>query len=168
MSENTNEDPIEVLRRSDIKCPKFTLAGEARAAKIVAVYDGDTARANLYLREGDREPVQLSLRFVGYDTAEMKSSDAAERRKAERARDAVRRMCMGRMVRVEIEGLDKYGRTLARVFVRRADGKRDEFCVNDWMIENGLGVPYDGGRKGDVMVGGDGSSAAPPATCDLF
>lgn len=159
---------VDELRASTLTCPAFTLAGEVRYAKIVSCYDGDTARANLFLRDTDPSPVQMAIRFTGYDTAEMKSKKPEEREKAIRARDAVRALCLDRLVRLEIEGLDKYGRVLALVYVRCAT-TREELCVNTWMVQQGLGVPYAGGTKTDVMVGGDGHLVTPvPTTVDIL
>ena len=38
-------------------------------------------------------------------------------------------------------GTEKYGRVLAKLH-------RNGVCLNDWLVKEGLAVPYDGGTKG--------------------
>jgi endonuclease YncB( thermonuclease family) len=137
---------IETLRKSDARCARLSLRGQTRVAKVVSVYDGDTFRANLYLRETDNEPTQLVVRVVGYDAPEIHSRCPVERRLAKDARQMLIDIVQDRMVRLEIQGEDKYGRTLARVFTRLSSDGR-ELDVASWFLANCTVRPYDGAAR---------------------
>lgn len=53
-------------------------------------------------------------------------------------------MIEGKIVRVEAGEFDKYGRPLARIY---AFSDEEEFCINDFLIENDLAKVYTGKTK---------------------
>ncbi len=106
------------------------LPAEAAAAAIY-VHDGDTIRI-----AGER------IRIMGLDTPEIgKGARCAEEARAAAAAKAALQQLLSRgEVTVARTGTDRYGRTLAYVYV---DG-RD---VAKLLIDAGLARPYDGGRR---------------------
>lgn len=91
------------------------VAGPAPAAEqhtepctVVAVRDGDTLTADC---AGQRLAVRL------------REIDAPERKQpySRRSTDSLKHLCLGRPATLEQRGLDKYGRTLARVTCGRVD-----------------------------------------------
>ena len=58
-------------------------------------------------------------------------------------------MLEGEIVRVEAGQFDKYGRALARVY---AYSENQEFCVNDFLIQNEMAKVYEGKTKDQFTV----------------
>ena len=121
----------------------FSFAGQQFLAKIVDYYDGDTVRVAF---EHGGQIVQYRARLAGYDSPEMKPPKASPGRDAEKAAAAAARTALigkvgGGLVNLECGEFDKYGRLLVAVRLRNGEN------VNDWMVANGHGVPYDGGKK---------------------
>jgi endonuclease YncB( thermonuclease family) len=83
-----------------------------RTAVVSCVIDGDTIK----LEGGEK------VRLVGINAPELHSSDPVERMRAERAREFVDNFCPpGSEVGLNVDDLeprDRYGRTLALVYVR--------------------------------------------------
>ena len=108
-------------------------------AKVVKVYDGDTVW--LAFPHGD-EIIRCSARMLGYDTAEVRTRDVVEKTAATGARDELRNLILGKVVRCSVQGgTDKYGRLLAELWL--GDG---EVSVNQKVLDR-WGVAYDGGTK---------------------
>ena len=105
-------------------------------AKVVKVYDGDTVWCACYI---DGAAHRVSVRMLGYDTAEMRTHDPVEKAAAIGARDDLKSMVLDRVVRLEITGSDKYGRLLGQMYL-------DDKNINDIMLTK-WGVPYAGGTK---------------------
>lgn len=95
------------------------------------VTDGDTIRA------GDER-----IRIIGIDAPELgkRSRCVAEQKAAEKARDFLSTALASGPVTITRQGEDRYGRTLAYVFVNGRD-------IADTMIDLDLGRPYMGGRR---------------------
>jgi endonuclease YncB( thermonuclease family) len=96
------------------------------------VVDGDTIKA----------PYGVTYRLLGYDTPETHFAQCdAERRlgrvASRRLEELLRR---GRVRVVESGRRDRYGRTLANVYVNGRD-------VAEIMVEEGLARPYEGGKR---------------------
>ncbi|MEM4187982.1 MAG: thermonuclease family protein [Candidatus Hadarchaeum sp.] len=92
-----------------------------RTAVVSRVIDGDT----IELEGGEK------VRLVGVDAPELRSSDPAERELAERAKEFVGNLCPeGAEIGLNVDDLeprDRYGRTLALVYV----------CIDDnWITLN--------------------------------
>jgi endonuclease YncB( thermonuclease family) len=112
--------------------------------KVVKVYDGDTIWVATVIN-GER--CRVNVRMLGYDCAEMRSSDDVEKKCAHDARDDLNDMIMDKIVNLEVVSADKYGRLLANVTYKNAN---DELVdVNSYML-NKWGVAYDGGHKETV------------------
>ena len=111
-------------------------------AKCVRVYDGDT----IWLAfEHAGEVIRCSTRLLGVDTAEIRTRDQVEKKAALGARDELRHLILGKMLRVRTtDTMDKYGRLLADVWL--LDAKEDEPSINTQIVAR-WGVPYTGGHK---------------------
>jgi endonuclease YncB( thermonuclease family) len=107
---------------------------------IVGVYDGDT----FTVRIEEWPPIigeAISVRVSGVDTPEIRGQCPAEKRLAKKARAFTRDVVTGAR-QVELRNLrrDKYFRLLADVCV---DGR----ALSTWLVEEGLGYPYEGDTK---------------------
>jgi endonuclease YncB( thermonuclease family) len=135
---------LRQLKKAKInkKYQPFSLAGLEKWAEVVDVYDGDTMKVIMKYRGGiDRWVVRLN----GYDSPEMKPLLSDPNRneiieKAIIAKNALINKIGDKPVLLKITNFDKYGRLLADVFV-------DNENINLWMISNGYGYPYNGGKK---------------------
>jgi endonuclease YncB( thermonuclease family) len=107
---------------------------------VISVYDGDTITVNVDL--GFSMALnKLKIRLTGVDTAEMKSTDEALKKKAIAARDFIREQILNKRVLLECYGQDKYGRWLGKIFAP------DGTCLNEELIKRGFAYAYDGGTK---------------------
>ncbi len=106
-------------------------------------YDGDTITVNI-----DRvHPIigdEISIRVIGIDTAEIRTSDQCEKDMAYKAKDFVEKEIMGaRRINLNKISRDKYFRIAADVII-------DGVSLSKKLIDEGLAYPYDGGTKPDV------------------
>lgn len=128
----------------------FSFEGQRFLAKIVDVYDGDTVRVTFRYAG---KLTQYRARMAGYDSPEMrppktKPGRDEEVKAAHRAKDALISKLGDRIVYIGCGPFDKYGRLLVTVYARAGPGLTENGeNVNQWMIANGHGVPYDGGTK---------------------
>jgi endonuclease YncB( thermonuclease family) len=130
----------------------FTLDKQVCVGKVVDVYDGDTVRV-VFMPAGFSAPVQMVARMAGYDSAELKQSKAdppAERDRkralAVAARDYLAALVLHKVVRITCGPFDKYGRVLVtlNVVLPSASPSASASSVNDLMVAQGFGKPYNG------------------------
>ena len=76
----------------------------------------------------------------GIDSPEMKSSHENEKKLAHRSQEALSNLILGKIVTLQNVSLEKYGRVLADVYLT-------DLHINQWMLDNGYAVKYDGGTK---------------------
>lgn len=114
-----------------------------KLAKVIKVYDGDTVTLGAELHG---ECYRFAARMLKYNSAELRSKDPAEKKKAQEARAALAGLVDGKLCRVEvIPKKEKWGRLLVILYVIDVTGKEIE--VNQWMLTHKHGVPYEGGTK---------------------
>ena len=111
--------------------------GKVTRAKVVSVYDGDTVKVTFPFRG---KMFRWNCRIQGVDTPEIRTKDPFEKAEGCAARDALKEKILNKAVVVTCGKFDKYGRLLV-------DINTDGGSVTDWLISNGYGVPYDGGKK---------------------
>jgi micrococcal nuclease len=99
------------------------LASNVFNAKVIGITDGDT----IVVLTEDKQ--QVKIRLEGIDCPESKQDFG------DRAKQATSDLCFGKMVRIESTGKDRYGRTLAFVYV----GKE---CVNKELLKSGMAWHY--------------------------
>ena len=113
--------------------------------KVIKVYDGDTITiaCRIYNGYSSVEPPELyrfSVRLNGIDSPEMKSRHENEKKLAHVSQEALSNLIFGKIVTLQNISMEKYGRVLADVYLGSLN-------VNQWMLEGGYVVKYDGGTK---------------------
>jgi micrococcal nuclease len=111
-----------------------------QSGQVIKVYDGDTITIATKLPYKDSPLYRFPVRLKGIDSAEIKSKNANEKIHAKIARDALSDLILHKNVTIQNIENEKYGRILADVYY-------NELCINEWMIEKGYAVKYDGGTK---------------------
>ena len=106
--------------------------------KIVKVVDGDTV-------DVEKNGQKMRLRLIGLDTPEIVDLRKPVQCFAKEASDKARQILTGQTVRLEMDPtqgeLDKYGRTLAYIFVP-ANSTIEGILFNEYMIAEGFGHEY--------------------------
>lgn len=131
-------------------------------AYVVSVYDGDTFTIATYTtiptqnnktkqnkKQSDEQKLvtRVKCRINGIDTPEMRPPKNQQNRekeiaKAKEAKQFVEALLLNKYVRMNVEGLDKYGRLLVQVFCP------DTGCdVATMLLDKKHGYKYDGGTK---------------------
>ena len=85
-------------------------------AKIVHVYDGDTVHA-VFSIPNSSIIHKYKLRLAHIDTPELRSKNKNEVKKAIEAKKVVEDMILKKILYLELEGEDKYGRILANIYI---------------------------------------------------
>lgn len=161
---------MEKLRNMELTSyPLFTLKGYITYAKMLSIYDGDTA--NIIFMYNDK-PMHVKARFLGYDASEIKPllNDPKREEKKEKARLARQRLwtlCTNNidddecnrshktLIQIKCDNYDKYGRLLILAFqenINIIDKNEKELfglSINNQMIVEGHGYTYSGGKKED-------------------
>ena len=123
----------------------FNLIDHTTWVRVVDVYDGDTIKVLMNYR-GSVD--QWTVRMNGYDSPEMKPAKANPNREKEKIAARLAKDAMIEKTRkpifIKVVGFDKYGRLLAEAYQGRLH-------INRWMIDNGYGYPYDGGKKKEFI-----------------
>lgn len=92
-------------------------------AKVVAITDGDTI---VVLNSNNQ---QIKIRLEGIDSPESKQDFGY------RAKQATSDLCFGKEVTVQKSGEDRYGRTLAYIYV-------GDLCLNKLLLSLGMAWHY--------------------------
>ena len=149
--ESDNNNNEYNFRNELLKCNNdtemFSLEGQYKLCKVVDVYDGDTIKVVFDLNGSF---YRWSVRMLGYNSPEMRVSVNNP------ARDTIKQLAIDsrdflksviqnndQLVYIKCSGFDKYGRLLGTIYVNQDD----KVSVNQLMIDNHKGVPYDGGKK---------------------
>ena len=109
------------------------------SAKIIAVVDGDTVKAEIDLGFGITR--KDTLRLKGINAPELHAADKAH---GIQAKSFLRALVEGKTVtiRTHKDASEKYGRLLAEIF--QGD---DSVSANQKMVAAGHAKPYDGGKR---------------------
>jgi len=143
---NTAHDKLKhIVDHKDI--PYFSFKDKTFYAMPCNIYDGDTFSV---IFEYDGQLIKYKCRCMGYDCAEMKplKSDPNRDHEKELAHKAKTRLIEllekhpTKLIKIECGDFDKYGRLLI-TFYNMIDPK----SINQIMIDEGHGKPYDGGTK---------------------
>jgi len=133
----------------------FSFRGYECSAKIVDYYDGDTVHVAFvpFWSIGPTPTIiQYKIRMAGYDSPELKPrlnnpNRLEEKKAAVEAKDALKeKVGADGIVHLVCGDFDKYGRILGTLYSRRGEN------INEWMINNGYGRPYEGGHKEDYSA----------------
>lgn len=119
----------------------FNLIDYSTWVRVVDVYDGDTCKVLMNYRG----KIDLwTVRMNGYDSPEIKPLKSHPNR--EKEKEAAKKSRQALMTHftnhifIKILGFDKYGRLLV-------DAYNGTIHINQWMIDNGYGYEYNGGKK---------------------
>ncbi len=144
------------LKKSTNEIPLFSFEGYCCKAKIVDVYDGDTFKCAIYHKN---EIIKINCRTLGYDSHEMKPRLNIPNReehikKAREARNKFIELTTTKngLIYIDCKKYDKYGRVLVDVYIDKnsyihSQNKSIKDTINNIMIKEGHGVPYQGGKK---------------------
>lgn len=145
---NNVPEIISELKTKDLRTPSLSLNGYFSIAKVVSVYDGDTCRVVIPYKG---EFYKWNVRLIGYDTPEMRPSRSKPNRDLEiQAARAAKKFLISQvmstpeqLIFIKCQDFDKYGRLLAEIYINHDDYE----SVNQLMIDNNHGYPYNGGTK---------------------
>lgn len=140
---STEKQYIEELKSiKEIKT--FSYEGLKVHVKVYSVYDGDTC--NVIFKDTldkDSQFKRIRCRMAHYDSAEIKGKSDKEKKLAISARDYLSERVLGKIVYVHFQKNDKWGRPIIEMYMK----KGDQLSINQLMIKNGYGKPYEGGKK---------------------
>lgn len=136
-------DQFKRLKSSTCDVSPFTFQGQTKFGKVIHVYDGDTCKINLFIKD---DLYRFTVRLKGYDSPEMKSHDPLEKCCAGISKKALSDLILDRVVLLKCFEFDKYGRLLCQIFIRD-EQKHELVDVNDYMIKHKLGYSYHGEKK---------------------
>ena len=104
--------------------------GDSATVQVVRVIEGDTIQVCCVFRD------RVKVRYIGINTPETHHPARGVEPYGKEASEANRRLVDGKTVRLEfdVQQLDKYGRTLAYVYLK------DGTFVNAWLVENGYAM----------------------------
>lgn len=109
----------------------FLFQQEIFQAKVIGITDGDT----IIVLTKDKK--QVKIRLEGIDCPEMKQDFGTK------AKQATSDLCFGKQVSIHKSGVDRYGRTLAYVYV-------GDTCINKELLKLGMAwhfKKYNGDQK---------------------
>ncbi len=117
-----------LLAATGAQAGTFSVIGQSRWVSAAYIFDGDTFRTG----SGER------IRLLGINTPEVAHNAQAEQPYASAAKRRLAQLILGKSVRLSMdrEKRDKYGRTLAQVYLR--DGR----WVNNMLVAEGLAHVY--------------------------
>jgi len=75
--------------------------------------------------------------MAGYNSAEIRGGTDEEKSKAIESKDALSKLIMNKLVKLDVNGFDKYGRILVKTSI-------DDIDVNKYMLDNNYGKSYNG------------------------
>ena len=111
------------------------------SGKVIKVYDGDTITiATKVPGLRNSEVYKFSIRLNGIDSPELKSNNDDEKEIAKIAQTTLYDKIFDKVVTLKNVKLEKYGRLLCDVYLK-------ELHLNNWLLDQRLAVPYDGGTK---------------------
>lgn len=145
--------------KATIGIPLFSLEGTKTHARVVSVYDADSITVIIPFAGTFSK---FNIRLFGIDSPEMKSKIAEVKEKAVKARERVINLITGgkaanlskkelqyylganiTLVYIECFDQDKWGRTLAKVYLKEGEAK----SVSDILVDEKLAYPYFGETK---------------------
>ena len=127
-----------------IGCSGLIFAQDVRKypAKCISCYDADSCVFLIDL--GLNISIEEHCRFFGLDAPELRTSDPEEIKRGFEARDYVRERIEGKVVILEFSKRGKFGRVLVKIWYLQDD---ELINLNDELIEQGLAIPYWGGKR---------------------
>ena len=113
---------------------------QIKFAKVIKVYDGDTITVAAKLPFDESPIYRFSIRLRSIDSPEIRGESKRECELAIQARDALYNLIFGKIIEIRNNGKEKYGRLLADIYYK-------DIHINQWILDNGHAVAYNGGKK---------------------
>jgi endonuclease YncB( thermonuclease family) len=140
----SNQPPLKIAEKLTLDTVEYkdTLPfyHDITYCKCVKVYDGDTITIATTFNDGITWN-RFAVRIMGIDSPEMKGGSDTEKIYATKSRDELRNKILGKIIRLDIvKTPEKWGRILANVYL-------DDINIGQWMLDNGLAIPYNGKTK---------------------
>ena len=85
------------------------------------------------------------MRLSGIDSPEIKGKTDEEKTAAYKSQRALEALLLHKVVTLKNTKQEKYGRILADVYVKNIFN--EDLYVNEWLVQQGFAVPYDGKTK---------------------
>jgi micrococcal nuclease len=130
--------------------PYFSFAG-SYLCKCVSVYDGDTITVVFNPFTSTNNIYKFKIRLAGIDTPELRTKDPNEKKRGIMIRDFLREMILDKLIHIDCEGFDKYGRILAYIHILNNTPNDNKYSVensiNQLLITKKYAYAYDGGTK---------------------
>lgn len=114
---------------------------------VIKVYDGDTITIASKLPYPESPLYRFQVRLRGIDSPEIKGKTAEEVLAAHNSQKALEDLILFTIVKLENQGVEKYGRIIADVY--SAEGLH----INKWLLDNGYAISYDGKTKKPYIAG---------------
>ena len=117
--------------------------------QVIKVYDGDTITIASKLPYPNSPLYRFSVRLLGIDSPEIKGETQEERDSAHLSKKELESLILNKIVYLKDNKQEKYGRLLANVYVNHPtpENQQNQLHLNQWMLDNGFAVPYDGKTK---------------------
>ena len=150
---------MTTLLQQTVKTPMFSLKGHQYLAKCVKCYDADTIHVVIKF---NNQYSRFCCRLLGIDTAEIRTKNLDEKAHAKKARDYLREIILDKLVTIQCQDFDKYGRLLIYVYRHEEEqtGGDDPYSkiphhekynwensLNCDLVNNKYAYQYDGGTK---------------------
>lgn len=141
-----NEKLLQINKLSSNDIHELSFNNYITFAKVISVYDGDTATLGFPIPNTDII-FKWKCRLQGIDTPELRTKDMIEKKLAIEAKNALEEMMkINSIVKIHCGKFDKYGRILVNIYTLNEDYSEKE-CVNDFLLKNNYAVKYYGGKK---------------------
>jgi len=167
---NPNPNPVSTQNDMDIPQWKDTIPFVPPITEgiVIKVYDGDTITiATTLFIENTRQDYKhqhqaddnnhknistltststsqimyrIPVRLLGIDSPEIKGKTQHEKDMAKQSQLALEKLILHKQVYLKNVTTEKYGRLLADVYL-------DDLHINQWLLDNGYAVKYNGGKK---------------------
>ena len=141
---NTNVSNNPEAKKTIVWSDTLQFIPPVNMGQVIKVYDGDTFTLAGYLPYDGSPLYRFSVRLNGIDCAEIKGKTEEEKVCAIKAKDHLSALIMGKTVTLRNVKNEKYGRLLADVYI-------DDLHVNQFMIDKGLAIAYNGGAKTTML-----------------
>jgi endonuclease YncB( thermonuclease family) len=112
---------------------------------VIKVYDGDTITIAARLPYKESPIYRFQVRLSGIDSPEIKGKTDEEKTAAYKSQRALEALLLHKVVTLKNTRQEKYGRILADVYVKNI--LNEDLYVNEWLVQQGFAVPYDGKTK---------------------
>ena len=138
------------LLQANKDTPEFTLKNKLFRCKVVDIYDGDSCKVVFNYKN---EYLKWNIRMYGYDSPEIRVSRTATNREylkqiGNDAKQHLKGLCNKQeLLYIHCGDIDKYGRLLGNLYYSKENAKNNVNSINNQMIHDGQGLPYDGGTK---------------------